>query len=110
MELTVLTAEVERFLQSVMRLRVDSAIGPAKTYKPLMLTAVVLLIGKGKIETTDVFLDGALGSVCRQLLQLLYPSWPYRFDPRYPFRHLENDGIWKLVPVEGEIESLNLAR
>src|SRR5262249_7634834 len=26
------------------------------------------------------------------------------------FRHLENDGIWTLVPVEGEIASLNLAR
>src|SRR5262245_39447855 len=110
MERGVLTAEVERFLQSAMRLRVDTAIGPPKPYKPLMLAAVVLLIGKGKIETADVFLDGALDSVCRQLLRRLYPSWPYRFDPRYPFGALENDGIWTLVPVEGEIENLNLAR
>jgi hypothetical protein len=75
-----------------------------------MLTAVVLLIGKGKIDSPNVFLDGGLDSVCRQLLALLYPSWPYRFDPRYPFRHLETDGIWTLVPLSNEIERLQGAR
>jgi hypothetical protein len=75
-----------------------------------MLAAVVLLIGKGKIDSANVFLDGGLDSVCRQLLALLYPSWPYRFDPRYPFRHLETDGIWRLLPLDGEIERLESAR
>jgi len=82
----MLSPEVERFLDACKRLRVDAAIGPPKPYKPLMLAAVVLLIGKGKIVTPDVFLDGGLRSVCRQLLERLYPSWPYRFDARYPFR------------------------
>ena len=93
-----------------MHLRADRVRGPQKPYKPLMLACVLLLIGKGKIESEDVFLDGALDSVCRQVLELLYPSWPYRFDVRYPFRHLETDGIWTLVPVGGELGSLQLAR
>src|SRR5438094_10441642 len=93
-----------------MHLRADRVRGPQKPYKPLMLACVLLLIGKGKIESEDVFLDGALDSVCRQVLTLLYPSWPYRFDPRYPFRHLERDGIWTLVPLEGELERLELGR
>jgi hypothetical protein len=106
----MLTQPVERFLYSIAHLRRDRARGPDKPYKPLMLTAVVLLIGKGKIDSSNVFLDGGLDSVCRQLLTLLYPTWPYRFDPRYPFRHLETDHVWDLVPLEDEIDRLERAR
>lgn len=91
-------------------LRVDKTGKVPKPYKPLLVAAVVLLIQKGKLATRDVLLDGGLVSVFKQLLEAIYPRWPYKADPRYPFRHLENDGIWSLVPIEGASSELRAAR
>jgi len=42
----------------------------------------------------------------------LYPRWPTKAAPKpeYPFRHLENDGVWRLVPIEGAEAALRDAR
>jgi hypothetical protein len=81
-----------------------------KPYKPLLLAAVVILIHKGKQPSRNVFLDGGLRSAFQQLLDVLFPSWPNQAKPEYPFRHLENDGVWRLVPAEGASDALRAAR
>ncbi|MFZ4580915.1 MAG: hypothetical protein ACOYOB_21230, partial [Myxococcota bacterium] len=58
----------------------------------------------------NVFLDGGLRSVYQQLLDLLYPAWPNAAKPEYPFRHLENDGVWALVPIAGSSAALQAAK
>jgi len=65
-----------------------------------MLLSVLLLIEKGEIIDGRVYLDGALKSVYKQLLAAVFPAWPFRADPRYPFRHLANDQVWRLVPSD----------
>ena len=100
----------DEFCLRLEHLRRDKAIGPVKPYKPLLLAAVVLLIAKRKIATPIVFLDGAVNSVFQQLLFAIYPDWRYRADIRYPFRHLEGDGIWELIPLDGTKQMFETAR
>jgi hypothetical protein len=102
--------EAERFLEVLRRLRVDRSKGVAKPYKPLLLAAVMLLIGKGKLRSPDIALDGGLVSAFKQLLALVYPEWKLGRSPDYPFRHLETDGVWQLVPRDGALEQLTAAR
>lgn len=91
-------------------LRLDRSGGLVKPYKPLMVAAVVVLMHKGKIASRHVYLDGGLRSAFAQMLTLLYPSWPRRANPAYPFRHLENDGVWRLVPHDGATDELRAAK
>lgn len=101
---------VDELLGTLRRLRVDRGKGVAKPYKPLLLAAVVLLIGKGKLRSPDIALDGGLVSAFKQLLARLYPEWPLGRDPSYPFRHLETDGVWTMVAKEGQGDLLAAAR
>jgi hypothetical protein len=71
---------------------------------------VVLLIHKRKLSTPSVLLDGGLRSAFTQLLDALFPNWSYAAKVEYPFRHLENDGIWKLIPIDGASAELRAAR
>jgi hypothetical protein len=91
----------ETFCERLGNLRQDRSDGLVKPYKPVLLAAVVILIHKGKQPNRSVFLDGGLRSAFHQLLAALYPRWPHQAKPEYPFRHLENDGVWKLVPIDG---------
>lgn len=100
----------DRFLSALQHLKVDRSGGVAKPYKPLMLCAVVVLIHKGEIQSREVFLDGGLESVFYQLLHALFGDRFPAAKAIYPFRHLENDGIWRLVAKDGEDERLQLAR
>lgn len=100
----------DEFCSRLGNLRVDRSGGIAKPYKPLLVAAVVVLIHKGKQPTRNVLLDGGLRSAFQQLLEQLFPRWPHQAKPEYPFRHLENDGIWSLVPIEGASEALRAAR
>ena len=101
---------VDGFLATLRRLRIDRSKGVPKPYKPLLLAAIVLLIGKGKLRSPDIALDGGIVSAFRQLLARLLPAWKLGRSPDYPFRHLETDGVWKLVAKEGEINQLEAAR
>jgi hypothetical protein len=100
----------DEFCERLRHLRRDRSGGLVKPYKPLMVAAVVLLIHKGKITSRNVLLDGGLKSAFFQLLALLYPTWPNAAKAEYPFRHLENDGIWKLVAIEGASDELRAAK
>lgn len=100
----------DEFCGRLAELRLDRSGGQVKPYKPLMVAAVVLLIHKGKIASRSVYLDGGLRSAFDQLLSRLYPDWPRRANPEYPFRHLENDGVWRLVPHDGASEELRAAK
>ncbi len=53
---------IEEFYGRAKHLRQEHSGGVPKPYKPLLLTAVVLLIHKRKLLSRDVFLDGALRS------------------------------------------------
>ena len=101
---------LDEFCDRLRHLRVDKSGNVPKPYKPLLVAAVVLLIQKGKLVTRDVLLDGGLVSVFKQLLEAIYPKWQYRADPKYPFRHLETDGVWSLVPIDGASFELRAAR
>lgn len=101
---------LDQFCDRLRNLRVDRSGNVPKPYKPLLVAAVVLLIQKGKLASREVLLDGGLVSVFRQLLAAIYPRWPYKADPRYPFRHLESDGVWSLVAIEGASAELRAAR
>jgi hypothetical protein len=101
---------LDEFCSRLEHLRVDRSGGLVKPYKPLLVAAVVILIHKGKQPNRNVFLDGGLRSAFQQLLDLLFPRWPKKAKPEYPFRHLENDGVWKLVPIEGASDALRAAR
>ncbi len=100
----------DEFCGRLEHLRLDRSGGLVKPYKPLLLAAVVILIHKGKQRDRNVFLDGGLRSGFQQLLEALFPRWPNQAKPEYPFRHLENDGVWRLVPVEGASEALRAAK
>ena len=100
----------EQFCERLPELRLDRSGGLIKPYKPVLLAAVVTLIHKGKISTRNIILDGGLKSAYFQLLAALYPNWQKTTKVEYPFRHLENDGIWRLVPVEGASEALLAAK
>jgi len=89
------------FIARCRSVRVDRGQGGPKPYKPLMLLAVLVLVDKGELTTPRVFLDGGLKSVYQQLLARLFPGRFPRADARYPFRHLANDGVWRLVPAAG---------
>lgn len=101
---------LDEFCARLEHLRLDRSGGQVKPYKPVLLAAVVILIHKGKQQSRNVFLDGGLRSAFQQLLELLFPRWPFQARPEYPFRHLENDGIWTLVPIEGASETLRATR
>ncbi len=101
---------LDEFCSRLGHLRLDRSRGVVKPYKPLLVTAVVILIHKGKQPNRNVFLDGGLRSAFQQLLDLLFPRWPNAAKPEYPFRHLENDGVWTLVPIEGASEALRAAK
>ena len=101
---------VDEFLSRLRQLRLDRSKGVAKPYKPLLLAAVVLLIGKGKLRSPDIALDGGVVSAFRQLLGRLFPDWNLGRSAEYPFRHLETDGIWTLIAKPGEVENLEAAR
>lgn len=91
----------EQFLSTLKQLRVDRSGGVPKPYKPVLLAAVVILIHKGEIRSREVFLDGGLKSVFLQLLAKLFPGQFASAKPEYPFRHLETDRVWRLVPRAG---------
>jgi hypothetical protein len=101
---------LDEFIRRLENLRVDRSRGPAKPYKPLLVLAVVMLIEKGEIADGRILLDGALKSVFDQLLRNLFPAWPYRADIRLPFRHLESDGIWRLVPAPHALDDFMAAQ
>ncbi len=87
----------EEFCKRVENLRVDRSGGIAKPYKPILVATVVLLIHKGKITTSQVMLDGGLRDAFGRMLGALFPDWPIRpVKIEYPFRHLANDGVWRL--------------
>jgi hypothetical protein len=101
---------LDEFCHRLEHLRLDRSDGRVKPYKPLLVAAVVILIHKRKQQSRNVFLDGGLRSAFQQLLEALFPGWPNQAKPEYPFRHLENDGVWTLVPIEGASEALRSAR
>lgn len=101
---------LDEFCSRLEHLRLDRSSGLVKPYKPLLVAAVVILIHKGKQPNRNVFLDGGLRSAFKQLLELLFPRWPNKAMPEYPFRHLENDGVWTLVPLEGASDALRSAK
>jgi hypothetical protein len=45
------------FCERIVHLRVDRSGGVSKPYKPLLLAAVTILIGKGEIRSRGVILD-----------------------------------------------------
>lgn len=102
--------KIDDFCEIVSCLRQDVSRGRPMPYKPLLLTAVIVLIHKGKITSRHIFMDGGLRSAFEQLLYSIFPDWPYRTKVQYPFRHLENDGVWKLIPFEGASGALRSAR
>jgi hypothetical protein len=101
---------LDEFCSRLAHLRLDRSGGIVKPYKPLLVAAVVILIHKGKQRDRNVLLDGGLRSAFQQLLELLFPTWPNAAKPEYPFRHLENDGVWTLVPIEGASDALRAAK
>lgn len=101
---------LDEFCSRLAHLRLDRSGGLVKPYKPLLLAAVVILIHKGKQPSRNVFLDGGLRSAFQQLLDVLFPKWPKKAKPEYPFRHLENDGIWNLIAIEGASNALRASR
>lgn len=101
---------LEEFCSRLGHLRLDRSGGLVKPYRPLLVAAVVILIHKGKQPSRNVFLDGGLCSAFQQLLELLYPRWPNAAKSEYPFRHLENDGVWTLVPIEGSSDALRATK
>lgn len=100
----------DEFCDRLGHLRRDRSGGVPKPYKPLLVAAVVILVQKGKIRSRNVLLDGGLRSGFRQLLDALYPDWRFDAKPEYPFRHLETDGVWRLIPIDGASAALRAAR
>lgn len=98
------------FSRCLGELKVDKADGREKPYKPLLLAAVIVLIHKGTLRSPRIFLDGGLRSAFGQLVALLFPDWRRPAKPELPFRHLETDGIWRLVPLPGAGDALAHAR
>ncbi len=101
---------LDQFIERVRHLRVDRSGGEPKPYKPLLLAAVVILIHKGEIRSREVYLDGGLQSVFYQLLRKLYPGRFEAAKVAMPYRYLETDRVWKLVPSDGAAQGLRAAR
>ncbi len=95
------------FLERIANMRLNRE-KPVKPYKPILVASLVLLIHKGRIMSPLVYLDGALRSTFFQLFDALFPKWPLtaRPNPYNPFRALQTEGIWKLVPKSDRKEAL----
>ena len=100
----------DQFIEAARHLRVDKSNGTPKPYKPLLLAAVTVLIHKGEIRSREVYLDGGLKSVFFQLLRTLFPGKFESAQITMPFRYLESDRIWRLVPKDGAGDGLRAAR
>lgn len=99
--------ERTEFLERVGSMRLNRE-KPVKVYKPILVASVVLLIHKGRITSPVVYLDGALRSTFFQLFDALFPAWPLpaRPKPYDPFRALQSEGFWTLVPKSDRKEAL----
>ncbi len=104
------TRELDLFLEKLRKLKLDRANGAIKPYKPVLLLSVFVLIATRKIRSRFVMFDGGLKSLFGQLFARVRPDWSTRPDVRYPFRALENDRVWQLVPFDTAAEELDSAR
>jgi len=100
----------DQFIETIRHLRVDKSGGEPKPYKPLLIASVVILIHKGEIRSREVFLDGGLKSVFYQLLRKLYPGRFEAAKVAMPYRYLETDRVWRLIPQDGASSALSAAR
>jgi hypothetical protein len=80
----------DEFCSRLAHLRLDRSGGLVKPYKPILVAAVVILGQQGEAAQPK-----------RAPRRWPASRWPKKAKPEYPFRHLENDGIWNLIPIEG---------
>lgn len=97
--------EFEEWLLRTGNLKLATVQGRPMPYKPAMLLAAILLVRKGQFADNLILFD-EICSAFDQVLGEVAPASPGPSDRKLPFRHLESDGIWTLVPRVGEDASL----
>ncbi len=102
--------EVASFLDAIEGLRLDRAGGRPKPYKLVLLMAITILAARGQLRSSAVRLDQELTDTFHTLMNQLFPGDFSRRDPRFPFRHLERDGVWALVARPGVEVDLDVLR
>jgi hypothetical protein len=88
------------FLRRATNLNMSRGGGVTKPYKPSMLLAAILLLRKGSFADNLITL-GELTPVFTQVMKLLAPGSRMPSDMALPFKHLETDRVWHLVPDIG---------
>ncbi len=93
-----MTAVFDQFLIRATHLRLDLASGVPKPYKPAMLIAAILLVQKGQPQDNLLML-GEMREAFAQVMRHVAPRCIVTKETaELPFRHLENDGVWQLLP------------
>lgn len=90
----------EAFMSACSNLKLSKSGGVPKPYKPAMLLAAILLVRKAGYADNLLTLR-ELTPVFDQVMAVVAPNSPGPSDRALPFRHLESDGVWQLVPDLG---------
>jgi len=96
---------LQKYVQKMKRLRVDRAHGVAP-HKPLLLLAVIELIGRGQIRDNKIPLSPDLAETFIKYWSKVTDRKP---NIALPFFHLKSDGFWHFHPNAGYEKALDVA-
>ena len=99
-------AAFDSFLVRATTLNLSKSSGPPKPYKPAMLLAAILWLHKSRPADNLIMLS-ELKPVFQQVMAAIAPTSTMPDTIALPFRHLESDGIWRLMAAADKEAELN---
>lgn len=87
------------FILRATNLNLARSSGAPKPYKPAMLLSAILWLHKSK-PADNLLLLSEIKPVFAQVMAVVAPASPMPDTIALPFRHLENDGIWRLMAAD----------
>jgi hypothetical protein len=87
------------FILRATNLNLARSSGAPKPYKPAMLLSAILWLHKSK-PADNLILLSEIKPVFAQVMAVVAPTSPMPDTIALPFRHLENDGIWRLMAAD----------
>jgi len=95
-------ATAEQWLERLSRLKVDRARGNPAPHKPLLLLVVLELAEQGLLPDQMLRLTPDLAFRFCAYWWIVAHRRSQKPDVRYPFYHLQSDGVWSALGENGE--------
>jgi putative restriction endonuclease len=99
--------KLHEYLEAFKKLRLDRSHGIAP-HKPILLLSVLQLVKKGNIVTNRIYITPELISTFKLTWSQLVVT-NHICKLALPFFHMKNEGFWKLIPKEGQDETIRHA-